>query len=59
MLNIVVPAGFQNVYKPHYVAVDVCMRIFQTVAHAGLCCEVAHLVEFFVFEELVELFAVS
>jgi hypothetical protein len=51
-------AGFQYVYKPHNVAVDVGMRVFQTVTHTGLCCEVAHLVEFFGFKQLVELFAV-
>ncbi len=51
-------AGFQYVYKTHNVAVDVSMWVFQTVPYPGLRCEVAHLVEFFLLKELVELFAV-
>jgi len=53
MFDVVVAAGFQYVYKPHNVAVDISMRVVQTVTYAGLCSEVAYLVEFFGFEELV------
>jgi hypothetical protein len=51
-------ARFQNVYKTYNVAVDVSVGVFQTVTHPGLCSEVADFVEFYLLEQLVELFAV-
>jgi hypothetical protein len=58
MFYVVVAAGFEYVYKTYNVAVDVSMGVFDTIAYAGLGGEVTHLIEFFLFEEFVELFSV-
>jgi len=58
MPDIMVSAGFENVDKPHDVAVDIGVRIFQTVTYTGLCSQVAYVVEFSPFEKRHQLIAV-
>jgi hypothetical protein len=36
MLDAVVPTTLENVRKAHHIAVDVCERILERIAHAGL-----------------------
>ncbi len=52
MFNIMVPSGFQDVYEPCNVAVDVGIRVFEAVAHTCLGSEVANFVEVFLFKQL-------
>ena len=42
MLHRMVPAGFQNVVESDNVAFNICVRIFNAIAHACLCRKVHH-----------------
>ena len=58
VLDFKVAAGFQDVQEADHVALKVGVGVRDGVAHACLCGEVHHLVEFFCGKELVETFLV-
>lgn len=49
-----VPAAFQQIGKPHQIALDIGLRIDQAVAHPGLGGQVDHMGGFIVDEQFVE-----
>ena len=57
--HLVVAAAFQDVHEADDVAVDIGMRVFDRVAHAGLGGEVDDAVEFFFGEELFDALAIG
>ena len=52
-------AALQHVQERHDVGVDVGVRVFKAVAYAELGCKMAHRVELFIGEQLLELITVA
>ena len=53
------PASFEHIHETHQIALHISIRIFQRVAHAGLCGEVKHAFRAHFGEQLLKRIAVG
>src|SRR3989337_4512455 len=59
MFNLMMPAPFQYIDKAIYIAIYICIRIYERVSYTGLRCQIYHNIKFLFGKKLMHTFSIG